>query len=66
MKLPDSRRQYGFDNLDFDSDDRRGGMFDGRCMITMALPEYDVIRVRTGQYVPGEARLWEVEFPYTE
>ncbi len=64
--LADHRRQYGYDNLDFDYDDRRSVMFDGRCMITMALPEYDVIRVRTGQYVPGEDRLWEVEFPYTE
>ena len=35
-------RQYGFDNLDFDFDEH-GMIFDGRCIVTMALPD-DIIR----------------------
>ena len=61
--LPDHRRQYGFDNLDFDFDGR-GVIFDGRCMGRIALPEYDITRIRTGQYVHVEGgfnHLWEGE-----
>ena len=66
--LPGHRRQYGFDNLDFDFDES-GVIFDGRCMVAMALPEYDITRIRTGQYVPvdgGFDNLWEGEFPWGE
>ena len=66
--LPDHRKQYGFDNLDFDFDGR-GVIFDGRCMVAMALPEYDMTRIRTGQYVPvagGFNNLWKKEFPWKE
>ncbi len=61
--LPDHRRQYGFDNRDFDFDGR-GVIFDGRCMGRIALPEYDITRIRTGQYVHVEGgfnHLWEGE-----
>ena len=66
--LPGHRRQYGFDNLDFDFDES-GVIFDGRCMVAMALPEYDITRIRTGQYVPvdgGFDNLWEGDFPWGE
>ncbi len=62
--LPDHRKQHGFDNLDFRFD-WRGVIFDGRCMATVALPEYDIIRIRTGQYGPvdgGYDHIWEGEF----
>ena len=62
--LPDHRKQYGFDNLDF-SFDQRGVIFDGKCMAEVTLPEYAVTRVSTGQYVPVEGgfkHLWEGEF----
>ena len=62
--LPDHRRQYGFDNLDFDFDGR-GMIFDGKCMVTADLPEYAVARIRTGRYIPVEGgynHLWEAEF----
>ena len=55
--LPDHRKQYGFDNLDF-SFDQRGVIFDGKCMATAALPEYAVTRIRTGRYIPGEEPIW--------
>ncbi len=66
--LPGHRRQWGFDNLDFDFDER-GVVFDGRCMVAMALPEHDITRIRTGQYVPidgGFDNLWEGIFPWRE
>ena len=46
--LPDYRQQYGFDNLDFDFD-QNGAIFGRRCMTTVALPEYDIAHIRTGQ-----------------
>ena len=63
--LPDQRRQYGFDNLDFDFDER-GVIFDGKCMVRVPLPEYDITRIVTGQYVVrsvlgGFKRFWEEE-----
>ena len=61
--LPDHRKQHGFDNLDFHFD-QRGVILDGRCMAAAALPEYDIARVSTGQYVPvpgGYNHLWEGE-----
>ena len=61
--LPDRRRRYGFDNLDFDFDGR-GMVLDGRCMVRIPLPEYAIARIGTGQYVSVEGgfhNLWEVE-----
>ena len=62
--LSDRRRRYGFDNLDFEFD-RRGVMFDGGCMARIPLPEYDIARISTGQFIVmnGDPRnLWEAEF----
>ncbi len=62
--LPDYRKRHGFDNLDFGFDGR-GVIFDGRCMAAATLPEYDIARIFTGQYVPVEGgynHFWEGEF----
>ena len=62
--LPDHRRGHGFNNLDFNFY-RRGVILDGRCMATVALPEYDIARISTGQSVPvagGFNHPWEAEF----
>ena len=61
--LPDRRKQHGFDNLDFDFDER-GVIFDGKCMAKVALPEYAVTRIATGQYVTVSSynNIWEAEF----
>ncbi len=64
--LPDDRKQHGFDNRDF-SFDGRGVILDGKCMVRIPLPEYDIAAVRTGQFVivdGGFDNLWEVEFPF--
>ena len=62
--LPDRRKQHGFDNLDFDFD-KRGVIFDGRCMAGIHLPEYAIARISTGQYVRvdgGYNNLWQEYF----
>ena len=62
--LPDHRRQYGFDNLDFDFEEH-GERFEGKCLATVPLPAYGISEIRTGQYVPvlvGFNRIWETEF----
>ena len=58
--LPDARREYGFDNLDFGFD-VRGVHFDGKCMAIVGLPRYAIARITTGQF-DGVDRIWEVEF----
>ena len=59
--LPRDRRQYGYDNRDFNF--RKYGMaFDGICLAVVPLPDYDIFRIRTGQYVPDAGRLWTAEF----
>ena len=58
--LPPARQAAGFANLDF-AFDRRGGQFDGKCLAAVALPNYPIKEIRTGQYVPGQGELWAVE-----
>ncbi len=57
--LPDHRRQYDFDNMDFDFGPY-GFADDGRCVATRRLPDYDIARIRTGQYT-DEGQLWKGE-----
>ena len=58
--LPPERQAAGFANLDF-AFDRRGGSFDGKCLAAIALPNYPIKEIRTGQYVPGQGEVWAVE-----
>ena len=48
--MPDHRKQFEFDNLDF-SFDRHGLRFDHKCVIQVNLPDYDINRIRTGQFI---------------
>ena len=59
--LPARRRRAGFDNLDFRLEDH-GGSFDGKCVASVRLPDYDIAAVRTGQHQTGASELWRVEF----
>ena len=62
--LPAHRQQSGFDNLDFHFDDLtvKGLKFNEKCLATIPLPDYDVARIRTGQWNPAENRnLWQEE-----
>ena len=58
--LPPERQAAGFANLDF-AFARRGGFFDGKCLAAVALPNYPIKEIRTGQYVPGQGESWAVE-----
>ena len=60
--LPDERRELGWDNLDFRFF-RNGAWFDGKCAAHVALPDYPIASVRTGQYVSGVGEIWSAEFP---
>ena len=46
--LPEDRRELGFDNLDFDFDEY-GSRLGEACVARIALPEYPVAGIRTGQ-----------------
>ena len=55
--LPEERRQFGFDNLNF-SFQGVGAAFDGRCLAKIDLPDYPVERIATGQHVSREGPVW--------
>ena len=61
--LPQHRQQYGFDNLDF-AFYEHGVRFDGKCLASVPLPDYPIARINTGQWIRGEGKLWEGEFPF--
>ena len=61
-RLPESRQQYGYSNHDFRFE-LQGAIIGGVCFARIELPEYRIVRIRTGQYTPGQERSWEVEFP---
>ena len=58
--LPEERRQWGFDGLDFIFD-RQGTWFGEKCLTTLDLPDYGIAAIRTGQY-DDTGQLWGVEF----
>ena len=49
--LPDERKQYRFANLDFLFKDL-GEWRDDACVVRIALPDYDIAFLRTGQFIP--------------
>ena len=58
--LPAERRTAGFANRDF-AFAQRGAHFDGKCLAAVALPDYPIREIRTGQYIPGQGALWAAE-----
>lgn len=62
--LPEQRRRYEFDGLDFVFFDR-GFIDDQRCAAIIDLPEYDIDSIRTGQYT-DRGRIWQKEFDIPE
>ena len=67
--LPEERKQYGFDNLDFaftGYDFIAGGF----CVETRELPDYSIATIRTGQYLVNQdgstTHLWEEEIRFDE
>ena len=62
--LPEDRRELGFDNLDFHFDEY-GSRLGEACVARIALPEYPVASIRTGQADWPADPAWsgEHEFP---
>ena len=60
--LPAAARARGFANLDFHFADH-GAYAGDICVATLALPDYPIDHIRTGQFVSGEGSLWSAEFP---
>ena len=59
--LPADWRERGFDNLDFQFADH-GAYAGDKCVAMRELPGYAIDRIRTGQFVSGEGRVWGAEF----
>ena len=55
--LAADRREFGFDNLDFQFADH-GALIGGKCVAALELPDYAIERIRTGQFVGGEGSAW--------
>ena len=58
--LPEDRREYGFNGLDFDFF-LNGAWFDGKCAARVPLPDYPIASARTGQHISGVRETWSVE-----
>ncbi len=59
--LPAAGRELGFANLDFQFADH-GAYIGDMCVVERELPNYAIDRIRAGQFVSGEGRVWGVEF----
>ena len=61
-ELPVERQAAGFWNRDFEFPDY-GFQSGAECFAARPLPDYNIGKIRTGQYRPEVGHLWEVEFP---
>ena len=61
--LPEDRKRWEFDNLDF-SFEFDGVRLGDACMVSVSLPAYAIAEIETGQFAGG-GRLWdrEIRFP---
>ena len=63
--LPDHRRPYRVDNLDFAFSDF-GRYLEGNCIAVRKLPDYPIASIATGQLQPGGDRTWENSFNFVK
>ena len=59
--LPEDRRAHGHESLNFTFAPPVGVVFNGKCMATRPLPDYDIAKIETGQWIPGGDQLWRAE-----
>ena len=52
-------RPHGFENRGFQFRER-GGRLGNICVAFVELPDYEVLRIHTGQWIPGLSQLWSV------
>ncbi len=60
--LPDHRKEYGYDNLDFNFKDHGNIVAGATCFAARELPDYNIASIRTGQHILDQGRIWEGEF----
>ena len=60
--LPADRRQYGFDNLDFRYAGGAALALGGVCIAKRPLPDYPIVRIRTGQFTANDGEIRQAEF----
>ena len=58
--LPDDRREYGHDSLNFSFANQSGAA--GVCETTVPLPDYPIASIETGQWIPGGDEIWGARF----
>ena len=63
--LPEWRQRHGFDNLDFHFAEQGGTRQGNRCVVSVALPEYDIASIHTGQY-DGVQAIWQTNIQAQE
>ena len=61
--LPADSREHGFANMDFRFADH-GAYVGDKCVAERELPGYAIERVRTGQFVSGEGKVWNVNLSH--
>ena len=59
--LPAERREIGHEALNFTFEPPHGVIFNGKCLATRQLPDYEIAKIETGQWIPGGDRLWDAE-----
>ena len=59
--LPPLSREQGFDNRDFVFWEEGGGWRGNECAVSIPLPDYPIAALRTGQHIPGQGPLWQVD-----
>ena len=61
--LPEERRASGFENRDFvfNSYGMEAGLFDGKCVAAIPLPDYPLAAIRTGQSGADGESLWQAQ-----
>ena len=64
--LPAARRELGHESLNFSFEPPHGVIFNGKCMAARRLPDYEIAKIATGQWVPGGERLWDAEIAVGE
>ena len=57
--LPAERQNAGHESLNFTFEPPRGVVFNGKCMATRQLPDYEIAKMETGQDAPDGGRLWK-------
>ena len=62
--LPESRKEYGFENRDFVFNER-GILRKDKCAAAYELPNYPISKIATGQFT-GKTQLWVVHVDFDE